>query len=312
MPIVSRRHIFRFYLSIIFGVLIFSGLGLAAMASFIKKFRDGTLAPKNIMLPVLGLGTLFMAGYTVYRYHKNAPKIVLTDDLISVGKKTYALSEITKLELTGKRNFRYLFYFPMEATTLYFADGTLLVLFDDMYENAWEIKSGLEQRVLTRRRLTIVDTGPISRAELQGAPFETFKNNQFLSLRGLLLWGFIGFTILITLAGKKPQNAGLLFLLMFILFWFALHSWLMNYFMVSDRYFLVRSHIYFWKRKAYRLTDIREIVFETRNKMPNCLRVITWDFKSRLYPAGTLWDKTWLRLKESLESHDIKVRNECI
>jgi hypothetical protein len=65
-------------------------------------------------------------------------------------------------------------------------------------------------------------------------------------------------------------------------------------------------------RKIYRNKDIKEIVFETRDKMPNCLRIITDDFRNKIYPAATLRDKTWLNLKTKLEAKGIIVRNECI
>jgi hypothetical protein len=60
------------------------------------------------------------------------------------------------------------------------------------------------------------------------------------------------------------------------------------------------------------LTDIKEVVFETQGKQPNCMRIITKDFRNRLYPAGTLRDKTWLEMKRQLESNGVSVRNECI
>lgn len=56
----------------------------------------------------------------------------------------------------------------------------------------------------------------------------------------------------------------------------------------------------------------QEIVFETQGKMPNNLRVITKDFRTKLFRAGTLTDKTWLALKDRLESKNITVSNECI
>jgi len=36
------------------------------------------------------------------------------------------------------------------------------------------------------------------------------------------------------------------------------------------------------------------------------------DFRNKLYPAGTLRDKTWLEMKSRLEIKGVKVRNECI
>jgi hypothetical protein len=86
----------------------------------------------------------------------------------------------------------------------------------------------------------------------------------------------------------------------------------MFYFKCSENYFVVKNHNLLWKNKIYRLSDINEIVFETQGKQPNCLRIITRDFKSELYPAGTLRDKTWLELKDKLEQHHVQVRNECI
>jgi len=60
------------------------------------------------------------------------------------------------------------------------------------------------------------------------------------------------------------------------------------------------------------MTDIKEVVFEQRSKLPVTLRIINNDFTSKTYPATTLWSKTWLQLKADLESKGIKVRNECV
>jgi hypothetical protein len=46
--------------------------------------------------------------------------------------------------------------------------------------------------------------------------------------------------------------------------------------------------------------------------MPNCLRIITKDFRNNRFPAATLRDRTWLLLQEQLEMKGIIVRNECI
>jgi len=86
----------------------------------------------------------------------------------------------------------------------------------------------------------------------------------------------------------------------------------MHYFVLANDYFVVKNHNFIWLKKYYRLKDIKEIVFETQGKQPNCLRVITNDFRNKLYPAGTLRDKNWLELKEELEKKGISVRNECI
>ena len=59
-------------------------------------------------------------------------------------------------------------------------------------------------------------------------------------------------------------------------------------------------------------SEIEIIVFESQGKQPNSLRIITTNYKRKLYPAGTLNNKKWLEMKTELERKNIKVRNECI
>jgi hypothetical protein len=86
----------------------------------------------------------------------------------------------------------------------------------------------------------------------------------------------------------------------------------MHYFGIDKEFLIIRNHNLIWINKVYRIHDIKEVVFETQGKMPNCLRVITKRFKSKLYPAGTLRKENWLELKDALEKQGVKVRNECI
>ena len=55
---------------------------------------------------------------------------------------------------------------------------------------------------------------------------------------------------------------------------------------------------------------IKELVIETPHKQSTSLRIITNDFQSKMYQAGSLRDKTWTKLKEYLLKKEIKVRNE--
>lgn len=84
----------------------------------------------------------------------------------------------------------------------------------------------------------------------------------------------------------------------------------MNYFGLSDDYLIVRNHNYIWKRHRYKLSEVREIVFETYPRATYCLRIISKNFQAKLYQAGTLHDKRWLELMRKLEEKGITVRNE--
>jgi hypothetical protein len=117
--------------------------------------------------------------------------------------------------------------------------------------------------------------------DLSAGYYESFKGNQFTSLRGVTIWWFV---------------------------W----SYFLYYFEIRDDELVIKHHNYFWVNRRYPLSDIREVVFETQHKWPNCLRVITTDFTTHLYPAGSLRDKHWLSLAKALAGHGITVRNECV
>lgn len=249
----------------------------------------------------------------VYSYWKNAPIITVDQHTIKFGDQTYYFKDIKDIALTGKMPFRYIINFPMEGTALVFNDGRKMLFFDDMYSNSWEVKSCLEQAVVKKQSYSPIPYDTVDRYALRFEDEEIFKGNQFTSLRGISLWGLIlFFTYLLFSTMETPKTGLLVFFGVFVIFWFVLHTWLMHYFGLSKDYLVVRNHNFFWMVKVFRLTDIKEIVYETQGKQPNCLRVITKDFKNKLYPAGTLRDKTWLELKDKLEAQGVTVRNKSI
>lgn len=311
--ILSRRHPFKFYLSIILGSLFFLALGTTLLFIFFKELNSGELKPKGYFLPLASLCVYILAFYTIYKYFKNAPIIKLDEHIISIGNNNFYWSNVKKIELSGKWNFPYILSFPMEAFEIEFNDGTSKVIFDDMYSNSWEIKSFIKYVILEKKQVQSIKSSTINIEEIKSEDFEIYKGNQFTSLRGISLWGLISFFILLMISKKKvPEINALIFLTTLSLIWFSLNSYMMNYFMCSTNYFIIKNHNFLWKSKIFRLTDIKEVVFETQGKQPNSLRVITKDFRNKLYLAGTLRDHVWLELKSKLEKNNIQVRNECI
>jgi len=311
--LVSERHKLKFYLTIVLGSLFFLAMGIGMLIVYFKHSSSGQLKSKDQLLPFFSMGVLFLAIYTVYKYYRNAPKIQVDNLTISFNDQTFAISDLDHVDLTGKRSFPYLFGFQMEAATLQFKDGQTKYIFDDMYQNSWQLKSFLKQVVIDKKDFALQTPNNINTTELDNEYYDTFEGNQFTSLRGILLWGFIVFfTYTVLTSNGSHKTASFLVYIFFSVLWFFLHSLTMNYFKVSENFMVIKNHNLLWRRKAYRLSDIKEVTFETQGKMPNCLRVITKDFRNKLYLAATLSDKTWLELKDKLESYNISVRNECI
>lgn len=311
--IVSRRHYIKFYLSIALGTAFFVAIGSALLFIYYRHASEDKLQIKNTIMLLFGLACYALAVYSLYRYNKNVPKIILDGGFISFDDQVYAIADINRVRLTGKQPFLYIVDFPMEAAMITFSNGDTKYIFDDMYSNSWEIKSFLKQVIIDKKDFHQQNAAITDKNTGIGEVYETFAGNQLTSLKGIVLWVPLVFFVYIFLfSAKQLSIASTAAAICLVTFWFIVHSYQMNYFQVSDRLFVVKSHNYFWQRKVYHLADIKEIVFETQGKMPNCLRIITKDFRNKLYPAATLRDKTWLDLKRKLRQHKIKVRNECI
>lgn len=309
VTVTSKRHKLKFYLTIILGALFFVLLGTLLQLVFREELQKHDLNFKDYFLPVFSLGCYVMAVYSVYRYYLNAPNIQIDRNSITFNKEVYSLSELKYIKLTGKQPFPYVMGFPMEGAKLQFESGVTKFLFDDMYANYWELKTFLKQVVVDKKEHMLAESPVLSEREIEAEDYSVYKGAQLTSFRGITLWGFVGFIAWIAVS-KKADSDALVFFAVLSSIWFFFHSWLMHFFKVSESFFVVKNHNFFWVSKNYRISNIKEIVFETRPKMPNCLRVITRDFRTNMYPAGTLRDKTWAELKRKLEHQGVKVRSE--
>lgn len=250
---------------------------------------------------------------TFYDYRKNSYKVKIDKYKIWIGNRIFFHNEIKEIVLTGKRN---LGSAPTESVFLLFNNGTKIILFDKMYSNISEIKQFLEQVVLNKQEeYNPKQINKIRRKVIRFEKEEIFKKNQFISASGILLWSFIAFFILVLLSDERnpPLINSIIAVGGWVTFMFAMFSWQMYYFGLTEKHLIIRNHNYPRMAKIYQLSDIKEVVFEhPYGTRLDCMRVITIDYKTKLYPAQTLRNKTWLKMKRELEKNGVKVRNECV
>lgn len=306
--IISKRHAFNFY-----GVLIFVSLFFGGIGSFIL-FEIVDLSESNAKdLIAIGVFVYLFVFLFIYSFVRNTPAIIVNEHSIKFGKKSFRLKDINEVKLTGKRYFRYIFFAYMEATTLVFKDGTEKVIFDSVYSNSHKIKSFLKQVVIDKKEYKPYQISKVDKNTIKSEPIKLFKGNPVLSFRGIMLWGVILFFSYLFFFKPLPKsNIPYIFLGVYGLFWFILSSWMMYFFGLTRNYLIVKNHYFLWKFKAYKLTDIHKVIYESQGRNPNCMRIITKDFKYKLYRAGTLRDKTWIKLMHQLREKGVDVRNECI
>jgi hypothetical protein len=304
--IVSRRHPFKFYLAISLGSFFMFGLVFLAIISFWFEKENGTLESKHFIIPVavILIGTLTIRSMKMY--FRNSPRICISDQFISFNSTVYLVSEIEKVIFIGKNKFPFIVDYFMESATLYFKDGTKMFIFDDMYANTTQLKIRLSEIITGGKPIPRKDIAP----DITGGD-RAFKGNLLLTIRGL---SFIVYTLFMIFCFAKWDApvalrvfSGLLFMSLA-----AANVWVANFFVLTDQYLIVRHHLFFWKKKFYQLNEVRELVYERKGKMPNSLRVITIGYSSKLYPAATLSEETWLSMQKAFRARRIKVRNESI
>jgi hypothetical protein len=84
----------------------------------------------------------------------------------------------------------------------------------------------------------------------------------------------------------------------------------MNFFEIKYGKLIIKNHYFPWKKKEFDLKDIEEVSTETPYRRSTGLRIITYQFESKFYGAGSLRSHTWNDLLKDLESIGIKTKNQ--
>lgn len=308
MNITTLKHPVKFYLTLAATTLSLVLFGTLMLVP--AEARNNESPPQP--LPLVGYAFYALAAYTLYRYIKHAPRVTVNKETITVGKRTYSWQNIQEIKLNVKCNFPHLFPFlpPLEKETMALLcyDGTVLVVYDDMYSNAWQLKLFVQQVIMYKGSYHVPDIFPVAKAETEGIGFTEVAGKQLASGRGFALWFVLVLYIAILVSGGNLEGREILLIMGLLLLWSFSRA--MHYFQVSRRFLVIRRHNLSFIKHIFRTEDIYMIKFESNPKTPFRVRVITKDFKSRVYPAATLHKKHFMQLKAALRSLSIQVEDE--
>lgn len=312
LPITLVRDPLKFYTMQAVGFIIISGIGVGISWASAEGINSPDVGRNDYLFLFIGLVFVFLAFHMVIKYFKNARLIKADDSTIIFHKgDVYSLKDIEHIQFTGKVPFPILLLnFPFEGTCILFKNGTKKYVYDDLYSNAWELKSFLKQTVVDMKAYEpTIAQGKINEADINEIEF--FRGNPILSFSPIMLWGLISLIIFGAFKIAQKDGPWIIMVVVAIFLFIALSS-SMTYFGLSENYFIVKNYHFFWKKHIYRIDNIKEIVFETYPKSTICLRIITHDFRTKVYSACTLREKHWLGLMENLKEKGIVVRDECI
>ncbi len=65
-----------------------------------------------------------------------------------------------------------------------------------------------------------------------------------------------------------------------------------------------------WVQKAFRLSQIREVVFDVADDQYKRITIITKDFKNHSFLAASLKKKNWEAFQQRLQEEGINLRNK--
>jgi len=302
--ITSHKNSVKFYLGLTGFFILFFSIGSFLIITGSKQYNLIPKPPKTDLMIVFGSISVLFSFYFIYSYIKNTPNIFIDRKTIRFNKNEHAINSIEKINFSGKHRFMLLSY--VEGTKIYFKNGEIKYIFDLWYTNYYLLKQYLEHITTSGdsfKPYIVKSTKGINPGHVYN-----YKGIFLFSFRGVL-YIMLCIPILIV-ASTKEDITGMLFgTLLTIVFYFVFGTHV-YYVQSNDDFLVIKNHLFFWTHHIYYLSDIDEVVYETQSKQPNNIRIVTKDYRTKLYGAGTLSNAALRSLKTHLEAKGIRVRNE--
>lgn len=317
----SRYNVFQVLLFFIGAVLFLGALSLFTFSIYLDEvIQKGIISQIGFLIFACGI-PCFISLYALKIMLTSMPVIGLLNDRIEItnlkGKQIIYLSEIKKIIFT-KVPFRFIVRHPLEGILILTKNNTEIYLHDLYYFNSHRFKWILSQFIDNESNFKIsrIDNiqefvkNSIKNSDLRFENFINYKGLWWLTFQGLgfIIVALIPFAITVYKGNGFNMPIGVyvgLIGFLYLLFGYQLH-----YFKLSDNFLIATNHLWIWKQKKFRINEINEIVFEQSGNLPVSLRIITKDFKTKLFPAASLRNKTWRELQKLLNDRKISTRKE--
>ncbi|MDI1322275.1 MAG: hypothetical protein PSV36_05965 [Algoriphagus sp.] len=294
------------------------GVGLGYIS-----FLDVSNGKVDSIFKTLIYGSVLMFGAMiglVIHYLKTIKKIQIDNQGIKFtslfSSEFIRWNEVEKIELTGKSRNRSIF---AETTNLDLKSGKGIDIIAAYYQNMPNLRMTLRQvhQFLTNNETVQLKQNADTRTletvkHLNTSGMNNYSGNHFLSFNGIMIyvWTAVSIYFFSTLDSTQYLGSLLLVFLVMFGFFYSFLGFQLHYFYLDKNYLVVKNHVWPWVNHAYKIEDIKEVVFELPYRRSNSLRVITKGYQSKLYPAGSLRDKTWKAFKEEFMGLKVNIRDE--
>ena len=322
MTITSKFHPFN---SIIAPILMVVVLGALGFLLVFLSFLDVNIGKVDSIFktPIYGSFLLFAAAIgLVYHYLKTCKKIQINNNGIKLSSlfnsESIPWNEIIKIELIGKSRNRMII---AETTNLDLKSGKEIDIIASYYQNMPSLRITLEQvhQFLTNNEPVELKQAPIPHKpesvwHLNLNAMKKYSNNHFLSFNGIMIYGWIAFSIYFLLTLGLTRNLGSLLLVTSVMsgIFYGFLGYQLHYFYLDKNYLVVKNHVWPWVNHIYKIEDINEVALEIPYKRSISLRVITKEYQSKLYQGGSLRKNTWEKLMKDFNDLKVNVTNAVL
>lgn len=302
------------YLAFGFLLFIYVGMLLAVISTYLDTEPGESVHQEIFWIIILSiLLTLFILSML-----RTTKRITITSQSIifrTIFKcQEIRWSEIRSIKLHGKEGW---LWTPQEATTLFLHDGKKIFFLDALYRNTPLLKLALNRVKQQGHRVKDIDFQDLNHHQFQSGS-STLPNDPMTKYSGHFWFTFNGIGLMVSvvflLVGLKlllvDWNMIGTVILLFSFAFIVLIARHLNYFYLGRHHLVVRNHIWRPYVKVFHLNDIVEVVFDQVGNGSEGLRVITKDFKSKFFPAGSLERLTWQKIEKSFKKKKIKVRSK--
>lgn len=310
LPIRSEKNLFIFYIRpiLIFALCIATGIMLVFFS--LKGDFDRKTGNDGVQLVI---GVILIFGVVAYAKARiqHAKNIYIDTEKVLIGKTVFFIEQIQVIKLTRRKALTFLSP-PGSVTIFIINNGTSHIFFDKLYRNEYELKQFIELHygsLVEGFAATIPEPLPDEDFET----FYTFKGNLMLSWRFYLVIFFFIVFIKAGIFSRDINNISrtVLSIAMLIILFGAFLQF--NYFELSAQTLVVKKFFLFgFFSRRYKLSGIREVVFERGDRSARSLRIIQRNFSSQSFSAASLLTTDWIEFKKVLESSGIVVRTENI
>jgi hypothetical protein len=318
MTLQSKFDLINAIIAPIILVIVLGGIGVGLGYISFLDVSNGK-ADSIFKTPIYGSILMFGAVIgLVIHYLKTVKKIQIDNQGIKFtslfSSEFIRWNDVKKIELIGKSRKRSII---AETTNLDLKSGKEIDIIAAYYQNMPNLRMTFRQvdQFLTNNETVQLKHNTDTRIlesvkHLNFSEMNKYSGNHFLSFNGIMIYGWIAISIYVLLILDSPKHLIPIAAFSMSGLFYGFLGYQLYYFYLDKNYLVVKNHIWPWVNHAYKIEDIKEVVFEKPYERSIALRVITKGYHSKLFPAGSLNNKTWKVLKEELEGLKVIIRNE--